>query len=63
MSQEILSTIMQDWPVLGVLLALLIGNYRLQMAIISLLDRHAEKMTKTMEKIADDIERYTQSTH
>ena len=54
---EILKTIALDFPSLAVLLVVLIGQQRLAVRIIDLLEAHLDKLIEAQEKIADEIKR------
>lgn len=54
---EFLVTIAKDWPMMGALLVVLIGVYRLIGRMIDVASLHFEKAIRSMEKIADEIRR------
>lgn len=54
---DILVTIIKDWPILGVLSVVLIGLYRLAGRTIALADKHLARLISALESIADEIQR------
>lgn len=54
---QLLANLMNDWPLMGVLLVVLIGVYRLLVRILDIASAHFEKATKALEAIADEIQR------
>lgn len=57
MDQELLISIVKDWPLLAVLLAILIGLYRIASRTIGVVEKHLEKLISALESIADEIQR------
>jgi len=57
MIEQLLENLMNDWPLLGVLMAMLIGLYRLFGRIIDIAVLHYQKQTDALEAIADEIRR------
>lgn len=53
----LLANLVNDWPLLGVLLAILIGLYRLAGRILEVAVLHYQKQTDALEAIADEIRR------
>ena len=53
---EILEAISSDFPVLAVLLAVLIGLFRLANRTITILDTHLGLLLDKLERIADELQ-------
>lgn len=54
---EAVAIIAKDFPILGILLVVLIGQHRLANRIIDLLDAHLNKLIDAQEAIADELKR------